>query len=74
MFWPCGKNNFTFKCDVLFPLFPQVAIPESVPLGYSVLTVSATDVESSENISYRILSSSKEFSIDPVNGELFIVL
>lgn len=44
-----------------------------MPLGYSVLTVAATDLESNENISYRILSSSKEFSIDPVNGELFIV-
>uniref|UniRef100_A0A8C2V522 Dachsous cadherin-related 2 n=2 Tax=Chinchilla lanigera TaxID=34839 RepID=A0A8C2V522_CHILA len=51
--------------------FYQVPIPESVPLGYSVLTVSATDLESNENISYRILSSSKEFSIDPMNGTIF---
>ncbi|XP_059250216.1 protocadherin-23 [Mustela nigripes] len=51
----------------------QVTVPESVPLGYSVLTVSATDLESNENISYRILSSSKEFSIDPMNGTIFTV-
>ncbi|KAM6148023.1 protocadherin-23, partial [Erethizon dorsatum] len=51
--------------------FYQVTVPESVPLGYSVLTISATDLESNENISYRILSSSKEFSIDPVNGTIF---
>lgn len=38
-----------------------------------MLTVAATDVESNENITYRILSSSREFSIDPMNGELFIV-
>lgn len=35
--------------------------------------MAATDLESNEDISYRILSSSKEFSIDPMNGELFIV-
>ncbi|XP_058130982.1 protocadherin-23 [Dasypus novemcinctus] len=53
--------------------FYQVTVPESVPIGYSVLTVSATDLESNENISYRILSSSKEFSIDPRNGTIFTV-
>ncbi|KFO31684.1 Protocadherin-23 [Fukomys damarensis] len=51
--------------------FYQVTVPESVPLGSLVLTVSATDLESNENISYRILSSSEEFSIDPVNGTIF---
>ncbi|XP_021103523.1 protocadherin-23 isoform X2 [Heterocephalus glaber] len=51
--------------------FYQVTVPESVPLGYSVLTVSATDLDSNENISYRILSSSEDFSIDPVNGTIF---
>ncbi|VCW49929.1 unnamed protein product, partial [Gulo gulo] len=51
----------------------QVTVPESVPLGYSVLTVAATDLESNENISYRILSSSKEFSIDPMNGTIFTI-
>lgn len=60
-------------CPFLSPFFLQVTIPELVPVGYSVLTVAATDLESNERISYRILSSSKEFSIDPVNGELFIV-
>lgn len=53
--------------------FPQVTIPESVPVGYSVLTVAATDAESHEYVSYRILSPSEEFSIDPMNGELSIV-
>ncbi|XP_076995860.1 protocadherin-23 [Tamandua tetradactyla] len=53
--------------------FYQVAVSESVPAGYSVLTVSATDLESNENISYRILSSSKEFSVDPTNGTIFTV-
>ncbi|XP_032268933.1 protocadherin-23 [Phoca vitulina] len=51
----------------------QVTVPESVPVGYSVLTVAATDLESNENISYRILSSSKEFSIDPMNGTIFTI-
>uniref|UniRef100_H0V535 Dachsous cadherin-related 2 n=1 Tax=Cavia porcellus TaxID=10141 RepID=H0V535_CAVPO len=51
--------------------FYQVTVPESVPPGYSVLAVSATDLEGNENVSYRILSPSKEFSIDPVNGTIF---
>ncbi|XP_077627075.1 protocadherin-23 [Crocuta crocuta] len=51
----------------------QATVPESVSVGYSVLTVAATDIESNENISYRILSSSKEFSIDPVNGTIFTI-
>ncbi|XP_072580991.1 protocadherin-23 [Vulpes vulpes] len=51
----------------------QVTVPEGVPVGYSVLTVAATDIESNENISYRILSSSKEFSIDPMNGTIFTI-
>ncbi|XP_014399343.1 PREDICTED: protocadherin-23, partial [Myotis brandtii] len=49
----------------------QVTIPESVPVGYSVLTVTATDSESNAYISYRIISSSTEFSIDPRNGTIF---
>ncbi|KAG8507314.1 Protocadherin-23 [Galemys pyrenaicus] len=49
----------------------QVTVPESLPVGSSVLSVAATDVESNENISYRILPSSKEFAIDPVNGTIF---
>nr|XP_051675918.1 protocadherin-23 isoform X1 [Oryctolagus cuniculus] len=53
--------------------FYQVTVPESVPLGYSVLTVSATDLESKENISYRLLSSAEEFAIDPVNGTIFTI-
>ncbi|PNI63253.1 DCHS2 isoform 3 [Pan troglodytes] len=53
--------------------FYQVTVPESIPVGYSVLTLSATDLESNENISYRILSSSKEFSIDPKNGTIFTI-
>ncbi|XP_012885169.1 PREDICTED: protocadherin-23 [Dipodomys ordii] len=51
----------------------QVTVPESVPLGHSVLSVSAIDLESSENISYRILSSPQEFAIDPVNGTIFTI-
>lgn len=51
---------------------PQVTISELMPVGHPVLTVVATDAES-ENISYRILSSSKTFSIDAANGELFAV-
>nr|XP_014593474.2 protocadherin-23 isoform X1 [Equus caballus] len=51
----------------------QVTIPELVPVGYSVLTVAATDLEGNENISYRILSSSREFSIDPMNGTIFTI-
>nr|XP_030734148.2 protocadherin-23 [Globicephala melas] len=51
----------------------QVTISESVPVGHAVLTVVATDVESNENISYRILSSSKTFSIDPTNGTVYTI-
>ncbi|XP_059779938.1 protocadherin-23 [Balaenoptera ricei] len=51
----------------------QVTISESVPMGHIVLTVVATDVESNENISYRILSSSKAFSIDPTNGTVYTI-
>ncbi|XP_058922061.1 protocadherin-23 [Kogia breviceps] len=51
----------------------QVTISESVPVGYSVLTVVATDVESNENVSYRILSSSEAFSIDPTNGTVYTI-
>ncbi|XP_052585979.1 protocadherin-23 [Peromyscus californicus insignis] len=51
--------------------FYQATVPELVPEGYSVLTLSATDLESSEDISYRILSSSEGFSIDPKNGTIF---
>uniref|UniRef100_A0A8C3WY49 Dachsous cadherin-related 2 n=1 Tax=Catagonus wagneri TaxID=51154 RepID=A0A8C3WY49_9CETA len=47
----------------------QVTISELVPVGYPVLTVVATDAENG-SISYRILSSSKAFSIDPVNGTI----
>ncbi|XP_037353660.2 protocadherin-23 [Talpa occidentalis] len=52
----------------------QVTVPESLPVGSSVLSVAATDVESSKNISYRILPSSREFAIDPVNGTIFSIL
>ncbi|ERE89900.1 protocadherin-16-like protein [Cricetulus griseus] len=51
--------------------FYQVMVPELVPGGCSVLTLSATDLESSEDISYRVLSSSEGFSIDPRNGTIF---
>ncbi|XP_075400907.1 protocadherin-23 [Tenrec ecaudatus] len=53
--------------------FYQVPVPESVPVGYPVLTVTATDLDSSTNLSYRILSSSEEFSIDPMNGTIFTI-
>lgn len=64
-----------FKHRACLPFFfpPQVTISELVPLGHPVLTIVATDVESSENITYRILPSSKMFSVDPTNGELFVV-
>ncbi|XP_057583647.1 protocadherin-23 isoform X1 [Hippopotamus amphibius kiboko] len=51
----------------------QVTISELVPVGHPVLTVWARDVESNENVSYRILSSSEAFSIDPTNGTIFTV-
>ncbi|ELV09857.1 Protocadherin-23, partial [Tupaia chinensis] len=53
--------------------FYQGTVPESAPVGYSVLTVSAADVESSGNISYRILPPSQDFSIDPMSGAVFTV-
>ncbi|XP_075806754.1 protocadherin-23 [Microtus pennsylvanicus] len=49
----------------------QVTVPELVPGGSSVLTLSATDIESSEDISYRIVSSLEGFAVDPRNGTVF---
>lgn len=70
MFGPTHENIYSLEHKVHFSLFVlQVTIPESVAAGKSVLAVAATDLESNEYISYRILSSSKEFSIDPMNGE-----
>lgn len=67
------KILIDFHHSFLLSHFSQAVVPETVPLGFPVLTVAATDFESSKNISYRILSSSKEFTIDPINGELFKV-
>ncbi|XP_060234478.1 protocadherin-23 [Meriones unguiculatus] len=57
------------------PVFPQdfyqAKLPELTPGGHSVLMLSATDLESSEDISYRILSSCEGFAIDPRNGTIF---
>ncbi|XP_068961687.1 protocadherin-23 [Petaurus breviceps papuanus] len=61
------------------PLFPQdfyqVTLPEMTPVGSSILTVSATDQDTGSDgrISYKILSSAEEFSIDPQNGSIFTV-
>ncbi|CAO2612757.1 DCHS2, partial [Lemmus lemmus] len=49
----------------------QVTVPELVPAGCSVLTLSATDIESSEDIAYRVLSSLEGFAVDPRNGTVF---
>ncbi|XP_060034907.1 protocadherin-23 [Erinaceus europaeus] len=49
----------------------QATVPEGVPVGFSVLSVLAIDLESNENVSYRILPSTQEFMIDPVNGTIF---
>ncbi|NP_001344094.1 protocadherin-23 [Mus musculus] len=51
--------------------FYQAAVPELTPGGYLVLTLSATDLESSGDISYRILSPPEGFTIDPRNGTIF---
>ncbi|XP_006232597.1 protocadherin-23 isoform X2 [Rattus norvegicus] len=51
--------------------FYQAVVPELIPGGYMVLTLSATDLESSGNISYRILSPPEGFAIDPRNGTIF---
>ncbi|XP_060102606.1 protocadherin-23 [Heteronotia binoei] len=52
----------------------QVVIPELTAINDSLLTVCATDRDSGNNgkISYRILSSSDAFSVDPKNGSLFL--
>nr|XP_056711025.1 protocadherin-23 [Euleptes europaea] len=52
----------------------QVIIPELTTINASILTVCATDRDSEYNgkVSYRILSSSDAFSIDPRNGSLFL--
>ncbi|GAB1287648.1 Dachsous cadherin-related 2 [Apodemus speciosus] len=51
--------------------FYQATVPELIPGGYLVLTLCATDLESSGNISYRILSPPEGFTIDPRNGTVF---
>ncbi|XP_027722594.1 protocadherin-23 [Vombatus ursinus] len=55
--------------------FYQVTLPEMMPVGSSILTVSATDQDTGIDgrISYRILSSADGFSIDPQNGSIFTV-
>ncbi|KAM6270168.1 protocadherin-23 [Porphyrio hochstetteri] len=51
----------------------QVSLPELISMDVPVLTVSAVDRDSGHNgmISYKILSSSKGFSINPKNGSVF---
>ncbi|XP_021249506.1 protocadherin-23, partial [Numida meleagris] len=51
----------------------QVSLPEFISVGTTVLTISAVDRDSEHNgmISYKILSSSKGFSVDHKNGSLF---
>ncbi|KAF7244105.1 Protocadherin-23, partial [Varanus komodoensis] len=61
------------------PLFAQdayqVMIPELRSIDTSLLTMYATDRDSECNgkITYKIISSSDAFSIDPQNGSLFLV-
>ncbi|XP_038610978.1 protocadherin-23 [Tachyglossus aculeatus] len=51
----------------------QVTIPELTPVGSFVLAVSATDRDLGRSgvISYKIISSCEEFSIDLKNGSIF---
>ncbi|XP_009994286.1 PREDICTED: protocadherin-23 [Chaetura pelagica] len=51
----------------------QVSLPELISVNATILTVSAVDKDSQQNgmISYKMLSSSEEFSIDPRNGSVF---
>ncbi|XP_067153132.1 protocadherin-23 [Apteryx mantelli] len=51
----------------------QVSLPELISVDAAVLTITAVDRDSEHNgmISYRMLSSSEGFSIDPKNGSVF---
>lgn len=69
-FHPTPEDKILTSMMPLSFFCPQVTVPELAPAGSSVLTLSATDIESSEDISYRILSSSEGFAVDPRNGEL----
>ncbi|XP_058489873.1 protocadherin-16-like [Solea solea] len=65
-----NDNTPTFTQD-----FYQATVPEHLPAGSAVITVTATDRDSGENgkISYRVMSSTRGiFYIDPNNGTLFV--
>ncbi|XP_010211059.1 PREDICTED: protocadherin-23, partial [Tinamus guttatus] len=51
----------------------QVSLPELISVDVVVLTVSAVDrdLESNGMISYKMLSSSEGFAVDPENGSIF---
>uniref|UniRef100_A0A8B9S4G9 Cadherin domain-containing protein n=1 Tax=Apteryx owenii TaxID=8824 RepID=A0A8B9S4G9_APTOW len=61
------------------PVFTQdlyqvgMCLPELISVDAAVLTITAVDRDSEHNgmISYRMLSSSEGFSIDPKNGSVF---
>ncbi|XP_074087674.1 protocadherin-23 [Macrotis lagotis] len=55
--------------------FYQVTLSEMTPVGSAIFTVTATDQDAGNNgkISYKILSPTEGFSIDPQNGSIFTV-
>lgn len=59
--------------SVVFYIFaPQVTLPEHMPPGSAIVTLTATDRDSGDNgkITYRVMSSTQEgFYIDPNNGK-----
>ena len=56
------------------PLFDQsdylVTINETVPVSTSIITVTATDLDEGDEITYTVLSESDQFWIDPHTGVL----
>ncbi|TRY65999.1 hypothetical protein DNTS_003779, partial [Danionella cerebrum] len=64
-----NDNSPVFSLDLY-----EVTLAEHSPAGSSVITVTATDMDSGENgrITYRVVSTKDMFHIDSNNGTLFI--
>lgn len=69
-----GENRYS---PVFTALSYQVIVPENEPIGSTILTVSATDLDDGPNgmIRYAISSGNvkKEFDVNPVSGAVIIL-
>lgn len=61
--------------EYIFSVSYQATVPEHIPAGSAVITVTATDRDAGDNgkITYKVMSSTKGvFYIDPSNGEITV--